>query len=78
MDASDYEGCSIVHDLNNPLPEHLVGRYSLVLDSGTLEHVFDFPTALRNSLAAVRTGGHFVTIAPGNNQFGHGFYQFGP
>jgi SAM-dependent methyltransferase len=78
LDASGYEGSSIVHDLNVALPDSLKGSFSVVLDSGTLEHVFDFPQALRNCLAAVRVGGHFITITPTNNQLGHGFYQFSP
>jgi SAM-dependent methyltransferase len=78
LDASGYEGSSIVHDLNVPLPDALKGSFSVVLDSGTLEHVFDFPQALRNCLDAVRVGGHFITITPTNNQLGHGFYQFSP
>ena len=78
LDASDYEGATVVHDLNVPLPDALRGRYSAVLDAGTLEHVFDFPRALRNCLDAVAVGGHFIAITPTNNQFGHGFYQFSP
>ena len=78
VDASDYEGSSVVHDLNDPLPEAMRGRYSVVLDAGTLEHVFDYPQALRNCLDAVKVGGHFIAITPTNNQLGHGFYQFSP
>jgi SAM-dependent methyltransferase len=78
VDASDYEGSSVVHDLNDPLPEDMRGRYSVVLDAGTLEHVFNYPQALRNCLEAVKVGGHFISITPTNNQLGHGFYQFSP
>ena len=39
MDASDFEGANIVHDLNEPLPTCLCGRFEAVVDSGTLEHV---------------------------------------
>lgn len=78
LDASDYESSSIVHDLNRPVQPALRGRYSLVLDAGTLEHVFDVPEALRTCLGAVAPGGHFITIAPSNNYHGHGFYQFSP
>jgi len=78
LDASPYEGCSIVHDLNAPLPRHLVGAYSAVLDSGTLEHVFDVRTALRNVMELARVGGHVMVISPTNGESGHGFYQFSP
>ena len=43
LDASDYEGANILHDLNRPLPDEHKKKYSLLLDGGTLEHVFHFP-----------------------------------
>src|SRR5438128_12686818 len=42
LDASDFEGANIVHDLNKPLPAELPERFDLVYDGGTLEHVFNF------------------------------------
>lgn len=78
IDASDYEGCTIVHDLNEPLPAQHHGSYSVVLDAGTLEHVFDFPVALKTCLEMVSVGGHYLAISPVNNLAGHGFYQFTP
>lgn len=78
IDASDFEGCTIQHDLNQRLPSELRGRYSAVLDGGTLEHVFDYPTALRNTLEAVSVGGHAILMTPGAGYTGHGFYQLSP
>jgi hypothetical protein len=78
MDFSSYEGASIVHDLNQPVPKELHGQFDLVFDGGTLEHVFNFPTSIRNSMELVRVGGRFVTATTGNNFCGHGFYQFSP
>ncbi len=78
MDASAFEGASIVHDLNHQVPELLHGRYDLVWDGGTLEHVFNFPTAIANAMQMVKVGGHLVLVTPANNQCGHGFYQFSP
>ncbi len=77
-DTSDYEGATVLHDLNAPLPEDLTGRYDAVIDGGTLEHVFDFPRAIRSCMEALRVGGHFLAVTPANNQMGHGFYQFSP
>jgi len=78
IDASDYEGASIVHDMNQPLPEAYRDQFSVVIDGGSLEHVFDYPTALRNCMEAVAYGGHFIAVTPANNLMGHGFYQFSP
>lgn len=76
VDASGYEGASIVHDLNEPIPEELRERFDLVLDAGTLEHVFNVPVALKSYMDMVRVGGHLILMLPANNMFGHGFYQF--
>lgn len=78
MDASDFEDATIVHDLNRPVPHELKNAYDAVCDVGTVEHVFDFPQAIRNCLDMVRVGGRFFTFTPANNYFGHGFYQFSP
>lgn len=79
LDASDFEGATLVHDLNQPLDvDGLRGTFTLVIDSGSLEHVFDFPTAIRSLMELVAVGGHVVVITPTNNLMGHGFYQFSP
>ena len=78
FDASHYEGASVVHDFNERLPEEYHQRYSLVVDSGSLEHVFNFPCAIGNLMQAVRLGGHLLLCTPANNYCGHGFYQFSP
>jgi SAM-dependent methyltransferase len=78
LDNSSYERATIVHDLNEPLPEHLHGRYSVVFDGGSLEHVFNLPQALKNCMQAVAPGGHLITVTPANSFVGHGFYQFSP
>jgi SAM-dependent methyltransferase len=78
MDVSAYEKATIIQDLNQPWPDSLRERFSLVIDAGTLEHVFNFPVAIRSIMEAIAPGGHFLCITPANNQMGHGFYQFSP
>ncbi len=79
MDASDYEKADWIHDLNHALPEnHGHGPFSCVCDVGTMEHVFNFPMALRSALGLVEAGGHFLSFTTMNNYCGHGFYQFSP
>lgn len=78
MDSSNYENASIIHDLNIPIPEKLKNSYSLVVDGGTIEHVFNFPVAIKNCMESLKVGGHYIGITPANNQMGHGFYQFSP
>lgn len=78
MDTSDFEGASIVSDLNVPVAERLHEQYDAVIDGGTLEHVFNYPTGLRNAMEMVKVGGRLYLFAPANNFFGHGFYQLSP
>lgn len=78
IDASDFEGATIIADFNRPLPQDLRRRFSVVFDGGTLEHVFDIATALRSCLDLVELGGHFIASSPANNWPGHAFYQFSP
>jgi hypothetical protein len=78
LDASAYQGSSIVHDMNQPLPDNLKGRFEVVYDGGSLEHIFNFPVALRNCMEMVKTGGSCFIHTIANNCMGHGFYQFSP
>jgi hypothetical protein len=78
IDASAYEGATIVHDMNLPIPDGLKQSFSVVVDAGTLEHIFNFPTAIRSCMEMVEQGGHLLLMTPANNFSGHGFYQFSP
>lgn len=78
IDASDFEGAQIIHDMNRPIPAALDSAFDVVVDGGTLEHIFDLPTALRNAAGMVRPNGRFISLTQANNFCGHGFYQFSP
>ena len=78
LDASAYEEASMIHDLNLPLPKEMRSKYSVVIDGGSLEHVFNFPIAIQNCMNLIETDGYYIGITPSNNFLGHGFYQFSP
>jgi hypothetical protein len=78
IDASAYEQASVIHDLNLPIPDNLKEQYDTVIDAGTLEHIFNFPTAIKNCMEMLKVNGHFIGITITNNFSGHGFYQFSP
>ncbi len=78
LDHSAYEGSRLIHDLNHPIPAELAGRFDVVIDSGTLEHIFNLPIALTNCMRLVKEGGTLFLSTPTNNMCGHGFYQFSP
>ncbi len=78
LDYSDYEGASFTHDMNLPVPEHLHNKFDAVVDAGSLEHIFNFPTAVRNLMLMAKPGGNVFVTTVANNLCGHGFYQFSP
>lgn len=79
LDYSDYEGATHVIDLNqSTIPETLHGRFDVLLDSGTIEHVFHIPNVLANIYSLVKVGGRVIFIAPSSNHMDHGFYMFSP
>jgi hypothetical protein len=78
IDASEYEGATIIHDLNQPIGDELRERFTFVLDGGSLEHIFNVPVALRSYMEMAEVGGHLMIHTMANNYLGHGFYQFSP
>jgi SAM-dependent methyltransferase len=78
FDNSDYEGASHIFDLNDPVPTQFYNQYDTIIDSGSLEHIYDIRTALQSIARMMRPGGQVIHINPSNNFCGHGFYQFSP
>jgi SAM-dependent methyltransferase len=77
----DYPGtpdASIEHDLNTPLDPAHRGHYDVVLDVGTLEHVFDAATYMATMAQLVRPGGQVLHLSPTQGGANHGFYCFQP
>jgi hypothetical protein len=79
LDISDYEGADVIFDLNcRRLPQELLSRFGCILNGGTLEHVFDLPTALTSITRMLKPGGIVIHHLPVHNWVDHGFYQFSP
>jgi SAM-dependent methyltransferase len=78
VDNARFEGANLIHDLNEPIPEEWKEQFNVVCDGGTLEHVFNFPVALRSAMEMLKKDGRLFIHTPVNNTSGHGFYQFSP
>lgn len=78
IDYSPYEGATLIHDMNQPVPEEWHGCYDAVLEAGSLEHIFNFPVAMGNLMRMTKLGGVIFMSTVANNLCGHGFYQFSP
>src|SRR5262249_46570252 len=67
----------VIHDLNRPLPSDLHDRFGLVLDPGTIEHVFDVKTCFFSMASALRVGGAVLHLVPIYSYNG-GYYSLNP
>jgi hypothetical protein len=74
VDFSDYENATYVADLN--VSVELGRNFDTIIDSGSLEHIFDVASAFRNLIKFCKVGGMIIHILPVNNLNGHGFWQF--
>lgn len=77
-DVSDYENPDYVFDLNEPVGSEYENRFDIIFDIGTMEHVFDVPTALENTIRMLKPGGCVILGYPASNAIDHGFYSFSP
>lgn len=79
LDINAYEGAEVLHDLNSPdVPPNARGRYDVVFDRGTSEHVFHMPNMLTATARLTRTGGRVMHLSPSTNHLDHGFFMFTP
>lgn len=76
LDYSDYEGATIIHDMNKKI--EVKTPYDYIYDGGTIEHVFNTAQVLENVIDLLEVGGIFCSVTCNNNLSGHGFYQFSP
>lgn len=76
--AVDYGGTAIAQklDLNVPLPD--IGRFDIVIDFGTGEHIFDIKTFFQNVHDVTAPGGVIIHGLPWQGFVDHGFYNFQP
>jgi len=79
LDFDGREGATLIHDLNrSEIPEDLKGRFDVVYDGGTLEHVFNVPNALLCIHDLLAPGGRIIHSSPMHNWVDHGFIQLCP
>lgn len=77
-DVSNYEEPDYLIDLNYDISEEYYERFDVILDVGTLEHVFDIPVAISNLIKMLKKEGEIILILPSSNAIDHGFYSFSP
>lgn len=65
-------------DLNLPLPVSLHEQFDVLLDIGTIEHVFDTRQVCVNYLSLVKLGGNLCLHVPVSGYYRHGLHTFSP
>jgi len=75
---TDPDEADLCCDLNQELPWQLKGEFSLVVDCGTTEHIFDVKQTIENINSLCRDGGKIFHHTPANGYIDHGFFQFSP
>jgi hypothetical protein len=78
VDKFDFDKPKILHDLSKPFPKKYHGFFNFVIDSGTIEHIFDIKSVMENTAKLTKVGGIVLHLIPANNYLNHGFYQISP
>jgi hypothetical protein len=78
LDKFEIDSPQMLHDLNIPIPPEWSNKFNLIIDSGTIEHIFDVRQVMANVVNMCRESGWVVHISPLNNWIDHGFYCFSP
>lgn len=78
IDAFAFDRPSIVHDLNTHVPGSLRERFGLVVDGGTVEHIFDTRTCFANVVDMTRVSGRVIHCNAASNMIDHGFWSISP
>ncbi len=64
-------------DLNYPLAARHNNIYTLVIDPGTIEHIFNIGTALSSIVRSLKVGGYVYHASP-LNMYNHGYWNISP
>lgn len=78
IDKFDFDKPKIIHDLQIPIDPRFHNFFNFIIDSGTLEHIFDVRAVMENISKMTKVGGYILQLIPAQNFLNHGFYQFSP
>lgn len=78
IDKFAFDKPRIIHDLQYPMNQKYHNFFNLIIDSGTLEHIFDIRSVMENIVKITKPGGYVLQFIPAQNFLNHGFYQFSP
>jgi len=62
LDVSEYEGATILHDMNTIIPKEHYNTYDFIYDGGCMDNMFDPVTFLKNASNMLKLGGRIVHV----------------
>jgi SAM-dependent methyltransferase len=78
IDKFPFDKPKIIHDLQDPIDSKFHNFFNLIIDSGTMEHIFDAKSVMGNIARITNIGGYVLQFIPAQNFLNHGFHQFSP
>lgn len=77
VDVTDYEEADIIHDMTQPLPDHMIGAYDFVINGSCLDNIFDPAAAQRNFGRCLKSNGRLFQVECGSS-FSSAYVMFSP
>lgn len=62
LDVSDYEGATIIHNMNNDIPEQYHNTYDFIYNGSCMDNLFDPVTFIKNTSKMLKPGGRVVHL----------------
>jgi hypothetical protein len=86
IDISADEGANYIWNMNEEISlentskelSGLKSSFDFIYDSGTMEHISDVRTYLKNIFYLLKPNGIYCPTVPGSGYLEHGFFQFSP
>ena len=69
IDVTDYEGASVVHDMCEPLPSNLKGKFDFVWNGSCLDNIFNAASAHQHSCDLLAPNGRIITMEMQNSHY---------
>ena len=77
FDFQTYEGSEVIHDFNYPIQQKYNSKFDIVLDFGSIEHIFNIAQAIGNLALITKKDGLIFNENP-LLMLNHGFYSLNP
>ncbi len=60
IDRSDYEGATIIQDMNMPLKKKYFNNFDIIIDGGSMDNLFNPVNFLQNCVKMLKPGGRLI------------------